>query len=102
MSMDKYFMWNQYEQLHNHKKANHNKTVCIFFGIYCINVKGLLYNLTIYLHLSSLTLKRTCTEEHIYIYMNYNNMDSKAKAAEARVFYFKTHIVMIPTFQSSV
>ena len=100
MNMDKYFMRNQYEQLHNHNKAKHNKTVCIFLGIYCINVKDLLYNLTIYLHLSSLTLKRTCTEEHIY--MNYNNMDSKAKAAEARVFYFKTHIVMIPTFQSSV
>ena len=36
MNMDKYFMWIHYERLRNHKKAKHNKTVCIFLGIYCI------------------------------------------------------------------
>ena len=36
MNMDKYFMWIHYERLHNHKKAKHNKTVCIFLGLYCI------------------------------------------------------------------
>ena len=36
MIMDKYFMWIHYERLHNHNKAKHNKTVCIFLGIYCI------------------------------------------------------------------
>ena len=35
MNMDKYSMWIHYEQLHNHNKAKHNKTVCIFLGIYC-------------------------------------------------------------------
>ena len=35
MNMDKYFMWIHYERLHNHKKAKHNKIVCIFRGIYC-------------------------------------------------------------------
>ena len=35
MNMDKYFMWIHYERLHNHDKAKHNKTVCIFLGIYC-------------------------------------------------------------------
>ena len=35
MNMDKYFMWIHYEQLRNHNKAKHNKTVCIFLGIYC-------------------------------------------------------------------
>ena len=35
MNMDKYFMWIHYERLRNHKKAKHNKTVCIFLGIYC-------------------------------------------------------------------
>ena len=35
MNMDKYFIWIHYERLHNHNKANHNKTVCIFLGIYC-------------------------------------------------------------------
>ena len=35
MNMDKYFMWIHYERLHIHNKAKHNKTVCIFLGIYC-------------------------------------------------------------------
>ena len=38
MNTDKYFMWIHYERLHNHNKAKHNKTVCIFLGIYCIFV----------------------------------------------------------------
>ena len=37
MNMDRYFMWIHYERLHNHNKAKHNKTVCIFLGIYCSN-----------------------------------------------------------------
>ena len=37
--MDKYFMWIHYERLHNHNKAKHNKTVCIFLGIYCMWVR---------------------------------------------------------------
>ena len=36
MNMDKYFMWIHYKRLYNHNKAKHNKTVCIFLGIYCI------------------------------------------------------------------
>ena len=36
MNMDKYFIWIHYEWLHNHNKAKHNKTVCIFLGIYNI------------------------------------------------------------------
>ena len=40
MNMDKYFMWIHYERLHNHNKAKHNKTVCIFLGIYCISTDG--------------------------------------------------------------
>ena len=36
MNMDKYFMWIHYERLRNHNKTKHNKTVCIFFGIYCM------------------------------------------------------------------
>ena len=35
MNMDKYFMWIHDERLHNHNKEKHNKTVCIFLGIYC-------------------------------------------------------------------
>ena len=35
MNMAKYFMWIHYERLRNHNKAKHNKTVCIFLGIYC-------------------------------------------------------------------
>ena len=36
MNMDKYFMWIHYKRLHNRNKAKHNKTVCIFLGIYCM------------------------------------------------------------------
>ena len=36
MNMDKYFIWIHYERLHNHNKAKHNKTLCIFLGIYWI------------------------------------------------------------------
>ena len=39
MDMDKYFMWIHYERLHNHNKAKHNKTVCIFLGIYCNGIQ---------------------------------------------------------------
>ena len=39
MNMDKYFMWIHYERLHNHNKAKHNKTECIFLGIYCITFR---------------------------------------------------------------
>ena len=40
MNRDKYFMWIHYERLHNHNKAKHNKTVCIFLGIYCNHEKN--------------------------------------------------------------
>ena len=30
MNMNKYFKWIHYERLHNHSKAKHNKTVCIY------------------------------------------------------------------------
>ena len=43
MNMDKYFMWIHYERLHNHNKAKHNKTVCIFLGIYCM------FNIVLYI-----------------------------------------------------
>ena len=48
MNMDKYFMWIHYERLHNHNKAKHNKTVCIFLGVYCSHqcVKPLKQNKT--------------------------------------------------------
>ena len=39
MNMDKYFMWIHYERLHNHNKAKHNKTVCIFLGVYCTSYR---------------------------------------------------------------
>ena len=44
MNMDKYFMWIHYERLHNHNKAKHNKTVCIFLGIYCMFISYKAHN----------------------------------------------------------
>ena len=43
MNMDKYFMWTHYERLHNHNKIKHNKTVCIFIGIYCKSLNHVPY-----------------------------------------------------------
>ena len=40
MNMEKHFIWMHYERLHNHNKAKHNKTVCIFLGIYCSNAES--------------------------------------------------------------
>ena len=40
MNMDKYFIWIHYARLYNHNKAKHNKTVCIFLGIYCSSSKN--------------------------------------------------------------
>ena len=50
MNMDKYFMWIHYEWLHNHNKAKHNKTVCIFLGIYCSWISA---DLEVSCHMSS-------------------------------------------------
>ena len=48
MNMDKYFMWIHYERLHNHNKAKHNKTVCMFLGIYCDGVYEHLHSTALY------------------------------------------------------
>ena len=40
INMDKYFMWIHHERLHNRNKTKHNKTVCIFLGIYCTYTHG--------------------------------------------------------------
>ena len=53
MNMDKYFMWIHYERLHNHNKARHNKTVCIFLGIYCIWPRSLCLSVTVPTHQKS-------------------------------------------------
>ena len=55
--MDKYFMWIHYERLHNHNIAKHNKTVCIFLGIYC---KFIAYSLCCFLPMLPIFCKQ-CT-----------------------------------------
>ena len=65
MNMDKYFMWIHYERLHNHNKAKHNKTVCIFLGIYCMNAG----KQTTMKHDKSLNVQKFCT-----IYFIGNNV----------------------------
>ena len=67
MDMDKYFMWIHYERLHNHNKAKHNKTVCIFLGIYCTSLRkpshqGWLYILPPHYHL--LLNKKLYSHDH--------------------------------------
>ena len=67
-NMDKYFMWIHYERLHNHNKAKHNKTVCIFLGIYCTYLATYLPTHThIYTH--TRTHAQTCIHACLLIVM---------------------------------
>ena len=58
MNMDKYFMWIHYERLHNHNKTKHNKTVCIFLGIYCIS------------HLCDSCIRRSVSLPHLSVHQS--------------------------------
>ena len=66
MNMDKYFMWIHYGRLHNHNKAKHNKTVCIFLGIYCTttlsswNLQQMSYVLNFYWNHATKPLMKPC------------------------------------------
>ena len=60
MNMDKNFMSIHYERLHNHNKAKHNETVCIFLGIYCTCVKQ--QNMFVFTFFAEIHI-------HVYIYM---------------------------------
>ena len=61
MNMDKYFIWIHYERLHNHNKAKHNKTVCIFLGIYYI------FLLAYCLHGCSFCMRSVPAMQYIYL-----------------------------------
>ena len=67
MNMDKYFMWIHYERLHNHNKAKHNKTVCIFLGIYCILSTSCSHSPALKFH----SLLRFTLKEHRKIVISY-------------------------------
>ena len=62
MNMDKYFMWIHYERLHNHNKAKHNKTVCIFLEIYCTSSKAKVMRLS---QLQPFTIKCPVNKSHL-------------------------------------
>ena len=66
MNMDKYFMWIHYERLHNHNKTKHNKTVCIFLGIYCMNGVILVESLV-----NNVTASTTCTKTFYFTFVSH-------------------------------
>ena len=74
MNMDKYFMWIHYERLHNHNKAKHNKTVCIFLGIYCISSTPAI----IYWHFDNIAITLNCQDISWSVIYNFDKMHSKA------------------------
>ena len=74
MNMDKYFMWIHYERLHNHNKAKHNKTVCIFLGIYCM------YTICLYDDILA-----TCTSAFAIV-------DSPAPISDIRIVTIQTQL----------
>ena len=63
MNMDKYFMWIHNERLHNHNQAKHNKTVCIFLGIYCICMENRFSDITF-----NLLRRLTIHQQQITVY----------------------------------
>ena len=68
MNMDKYFMWIHYERLHNHNKAKHNKTVCIFLGIYCMGTKFVLPYIEFYFGFFDIVSLRLPHHKSSYIF----------------------------------
>ena len=74
MNIYKYFMWIHYERLHNHNKAKHNKTVCIFLGIYCKSH----YSNCIMAHTKLLYIeyKATKSDKKIYIAWYISNISN--------------------------
>ena len=76
MNMDKYFMWIHYEWFHNHNKAKHNKTVCIFLGIYCTDK---LYHDTAYNTSSLMSFYHAMTGLH-YIWLIFEKLKDETIA----------------------
>ena len=91
MNMDKYCMWIYYERLHNHNKAKHNKTVCIFLGIYCIT-RSLTFNFI----LSALTLLRAIVLRHHTLHNLSQSRDFKTSIA-----FFQFNIFRVSFHRSS-
>ena len=88
MNMDKYFMWIHYERLHNHNKAKHNKTVCIFLGIYCnLGLTDLSLMMAVRLDLT-LLLGRWKTKIHL-AYCIVDTMAADALAPWAAICHFR-------------
>ena len=76
MNMDKYFMWIHYEWFHDHSKAKHNKTVCIFVGIYCTDK---LYYDTAYNTSSLMSFYHAMTGLH-YIWLIFEKLKDETIA----------------------
>ena len=76
MNMDTYFMWIHYERLHNHNKAKHNKTVCIFLGMYCICIADLGALPVTYSHLVHGDLGHHCLKKRQIITIAWVNVTS--------------------------
>ena len=80
MNMDKYFMWIHYERLHNHNKAKHNKTMCIFLGIYCKKWMPASLLMSCHIHLLTLPQDERKWPRKWIIYQPGNLIISAAKA----------------------
>ena len=99
MNMDKYFMWIHYERLHNHNKAKHNKTVCIFLGIYCISCRGCTNNLCNDFYIPRATESTTAyiirpikifIGIYFHIWMQYLSLEELRPVAVLQYIYIKT------------
>ena len=85
MNMDKYFMWIHYERLHNHNKAKHNKTVCIFLGIYCTFGTSGTLALPLYIFVKSRTRTIRCLNDRIPLKLDRRRCSTAAFQFQERL-----------------
>ena len=91
MNMDKYFMWIHYQRLHNHNKAKHNKTVCIFLGIYCtwrLPSDGVFYSVLFCGSIASGHWLRWLDNTDPFIQNGYSPFSSNFYASQAYHFFY--------------
>ena len=102
MNMDKYFMWIHYERLHNHNKAKHYKTVCIFLGICCIlprNAKTFAcetnasYNIEMFYHGRPMKSLSRTSQSASFVPLVFS--PKSFRALDAQFIYIKSNAAML-------
>ena len=93
MNMDEYFMWIHYERLHNHNKAKHNKTMCIFLGVNCRSLSTMRKN-------SNYLQCQEMTQNTKYVLM-FPQINSRHKICSSKKMLNSTHLPLDKIFSDA-